>query len=72
MLDFATANPGWTFMIVLALCSAAGSMARYAFKTYKLRLHAKNIAAHGWPLSTSLDAGGECSRRLHAAGAGDQ
>ena len=58
MWDFATANPGTAFLIVLVLAWAFIEPFRYAFRAYNRRLRSRNIAAHGWP-KPPVDADGD-------------
>lgn len=58
MWDFATTNPGYTFLIVLAFCWAVRAPFEYSYKAYRRRLRSRDIAAHGWP-TAPIDADGD-------------
>lgn len=58
MWEFATANPGYAFLIVLTIAWAVVQPFRYAFAVYNRTIRARNIAAHGWP-TAPIDADGD-------------
>ncbi len=58
MIEFAKANPGYTFLIIWALAWAATTPFAYAFKAYNRTLRSRNIAAQGWP-TAPVDADGD-------------
>lgn len=58
MMEFATTNPGYTFLIVWVLAWAATRPFHYAWLGYNRRLRARNIAVHGWP-NAPIDADGD-------------
>jgi hypothetical protein len=58
MFEFATANPGYTFLIVWVLAWAATRPFWYAWVAYNRTLRSRNIVAHGWP-TAPVDADGD-------------
>jgi len=58
MWEFATTNPGYTFLIVWVLAWAFRAPFEYSYRAYKRRLRSRDIAAHGWP-TPPLDADGD-------------
>lgn len=58
MWGFATANPGYTFLIIWVLAWAFVQPFRLAWLAYNRSLRSKNIAANGWP-TPPLDADGD-------------
>jgi hypothetical protein len=58
MLEFAKANPGYTFLIVWVLAWAATRPFWYAWVAYNRTLRSRNIVAHGWP-TAPVDADGD-------------
>ena len=58
MWNFATANPGTAFLIVVVLAWAFVQPFHFAFRAYNRRLRSRNIAAHGWP-TAPIDADGD-------------
>lgn len=59
MWDFATANPGYTFLIVWVLAWAWVQPFKYAWLAYNRMLRARSIAAHGYPTTPHMDADGD-------------
>jgi hypothetical protein len=59
MWEFATANPGITFLIIWVLAWAAVQPFKYAYYAYNHRLRSMNIFHHGWPSNPHMDADGD-------------
>lgn len=55
MWEFATANPGYTFLIVLVLVGTVSSLVLIPIKLF---FRSRNIKAQGWP-PPHLDADGD-------------
>lgn len=62
MLEFAKANPGYTFLIFWVAAWAVTRPFYFAWSAYNRRLRSQNIAAHGWP-SAPIDADGDVVHR---------
>lgn len=58
MWNFATNNPGYTFLIVLVLAWASVQPFRFAWLAYNRSLRQRSIVAHGWP-TAPVDADGD-------------
>ena len=58
MWNFATENPGYTFLIVWVLAWATTRPFWFAFKAYNRTLRSRNIIAQGWP-KAPIDADGD-------------
>ena len=58
MLGFATANPGYTFLIIWVIAWAFAQPFKYAYYAYRRRLRAQNIWRYGWPM-VPMDADGD-------------
>lgn len=58
MWNFATTNPGYTFLIIWVLAWAITRPFWYAWLAYNRTLRSRNIVAQGWP-TAPLDADGD-------------
>jgi hypothetical protein len=58
MWELARESPIVVMVMFWVACWAAVQPFKFAYKAYKYRLRAKNIAQHGWPIPP-LDADGE-------------